>query len=304
MTHTVLFVDDEQNVLNALARVVEDEPYTALFANSGAEAQAMFGTHDISVVVSDMRMPEQDGITVLRAARKALPDAVPIILSGYADIESIMQAINEGQVWRYITKPWEDNDLLLAIRNALDYFDQGRERKRLLLELKQKNEELNQMNELLEQKVAARTHELNARTEILNMILEDEPLEKILTQALDVLKTVSGARCAAIHVPFLDRCFAQSFDSKMCTITALGDKALATGTLQSNETIVAIPVSKGGTTLAAVVVTELENTTIETVAEQLARLNGLIGLALAHHKAAADAPKLLERLDELIEGME
>ena len=113
-TRTLLIVDDEDNVLNALRRVLRGEGYRVLLAHSGDEALELLGTNDIGVILSDQRMPGMTGTELLQRVRKMYPDIVRIILSGYSEASTITDAINKGAIYKYITKPW-DNDVLIAL---------------------------------------------------------------------------------------------------------------------------------------------------------------------------------------------
>ncbi len=156
----LLLVDDEPSVLSALRRLFRPQGYQVLLANSGAEALAMLDAQPVDLVVSDMRMPEMDGASVLEAVRSRHPAAVRMLLTGYADIDSTMAAINRGEIHRYIAKPWEDADLLLVVRDALTRRDLEQQNARLQALTRTQNDELLQLNQSLEARVAARTAEL------------------------------------------------------------------------------------------------------------------------------------------------
>lgn len=157
---TLLFVDDESNILASLRRLFRPLGYRILTAESGAQGLAIFDSETIDLVISDMRMPEMDGAQFLEQVRLKSPNTIRILLTGYADIASTIDAINKGQVYRYIAKPWEDNDICLTVRHALEQKMLAREKERLeALTLKQ-NEELKDLNANLEEKVKARTEEV------------------------------------------------------------------------------------------------------------------------------------------------
>lgn len=118
--NTLLLVDDEPNILNALTRVLRREGYNILSAESGEAALELLATHDVQVIVSDQRMPGMSGIELLSRARELYPDTRRIILSGYSDISTLTDAINRGAVWKYIAKPWEDEALRAEIRRAFE----------------------------------------------------------------------------------------------------------------------------------------------------------------------------------------
>jgi len=158
---TILFVDDEKNILKALRRLFMDEDYEILIANSGAEALEMIEDGACpQVIVSDQRMPEMTGTEFLIQSREKLPESIRIMLTGYSDINAAMDAVNLGGIYRYVLKPWNDDDLRLTIRDAFERFDLRRKNQWLTSELSEKNKVLEELNESLEQKVEERTKEV------------------------------------------------------------------------------------------------------------------------------------------------
>lgn len=156
----LLFVDDEPSVLNALRRLFRSGGYEVLLAPGGREALDLLATRPVDLVVSDMRMPGMDGAALLEAVRQRHPATVRILLTGYADIGATIAAINRGEIHRYIAKPWVDEDLLLAVRDALSRRALQLQHDRLLALTQSQNLELQAMNGQLEQRVAQRTAEL------------------------------------------------------------------------------------------------------------------------------------------------
>ena len=115
---TLLIVDDEPSILNALTRLLRREGYEILTANSPLKALELLASHNVQVVVSDHRMPELSGIEFLSRVRKLYPDTVRIILTGFTDFDSVADSINRGAVYKFLTKPWDDDHLREAIREA------------------------------------------------------------------------------------------------------------------------------------------------------------------------------------------
>lgn len=158
---TLLFVDDETNILSSLKRLFRPLGYRVLTAQSGDEALALCRDQSVDLIVSDMRMPQMSGAQLLEKIHRDWPDMVRILLTGYSDMGSTIEAINKGRIYRYIAKPWDDGDILLTVKQALEQRDLLREKNRLeTLTLKQ-NEILKALNSSLEEKVAERTQELN-----------------------------------------------------------------------------------------------------------------------------------------------
>lgn len=121
---TVLFVDDEVRLLRALERGLVREPYDKLFAESGEQALALLAEHEVHVIVTDMRMPEMSGLDLLRIVKQRYPHIVRIVLSGYTQVTTLLTAINQGEIYRFITKPWNmENDFKPSIQQALEHHD-------------------------------------------------------------------------------------------------------------------------------------------------------------------------------------
>lgn len=164
---TILFVDDETNILSSLKRLFRPLGYRLFTAESGAQGLEIMERENIDLVISDMRMPEMNGAQFLEKARDRWPDTIRILLTGYADIGSTIDAINKGQIYRYISKPWEDNDIAIAVRQALERRALEGENGRLETLTRAQNEELKALNAVLEDmnanlelKVQSRTEEL------------------------------------------------------------------------------------------------------------------------------------------------
>ncbi|MBW7991637.1 MAG: response regulator [Planctomycetes bacterium] len=130
---TVLFVDDEENILSSLKRGLKGEPYETFFAISGKEALEILQQNQVHVIVTDMRMPEMDGLEFLMTVKEEYPHIIRMVLSGYADIDSLLGSINQGEIFRFIPKPWKTNEVLKGIiRQSIDYYDLHSEREMLM----------------------------------------------------------------------------------------------------------------------------------------------------------------------------
>lgn len=166
---TLLLVDDEANILNSLRRLLRKESWTLLTAESGEQALELAGKYSLDMVISDARMPGMDGATLLAEIQSSQPDCIRILLTGYADISTTVRAINEGRIYRYISKPWDDVELLMTLRQGLAFRMSERERKRLEKLTQLQNQELLELNETLENKVKARTAELEQTADMLDL---------------------------------------------------------------------------------------------------------------------------------------
>jgi len=154
-TRTVLFVDDEREILSSLKRILRSEPYESFFAQSGEEALHLLERESVHIVVSDLGMPEMDGLELLKQVEQKYPDIIRLVLSAHATTNSILDAINSGNVYRYIIKPWDNMELKLTVRQAIDVFKIQEERRSLLRQLQEHNR-------LLEKRVEERTRQLLA----------------------------------------------------------------------------------------------------------------------------------------------
>lgn len=158
----ILCVDDERNVLRSLERIFLDDDYEIVTAGSGDEGLEIMSEagDSFQVVVSDYRMPVMNGVEFLKAVYERWPDTVRIVLSGYADAGAIVAAINEGHIYKFIPKPWNDEELRVTIQNCLErYF--------LLKKNRELFDELARTNQALEQKVLERTEALELRNKAL-----------------------------------------------------------------------------------------------------------------------------------------
>jgi response regulator RpfG family c-di-GMP phosphodiesterase len=162
---TVLCVDDEANILSALRRLFRPAGYRVLLAESGAAGLAVLEQETVDLVISDMRMPEMNGAQFLAQVRQRWPDTMRLLLTGYSDIQSIQDAINGGEIYRYITKPWEDGDMLLLVRHALERRQLEQDKLRLEALTQRQNAELKVLNQSLEAKVEERTRQLRTEHE-------------------------------------------------------------------------------------------------------------------------------------------
>ncbi len=167
----VLIVDDEENILRALKRLLVNEDIDVIVTNSGEKGlEILKNTDNIGVIISDQRMPGLTGVDFLERARMIAPDTIRIILTGYADINAAIDAINRGGAFRYITKPWKDEELVHIIKEALRHYNLIIENKRLNKIIKQQNEELKKWNSQLEYFVQEQTLEIQKKNEELKKL--------------------------------------------------------------------------------------------------------------------------------------
>lgn len=176
----VLCVDDEPSILSALRRLFRPQGWVVSVAECGQAGLDLLSVQPFDLVISDMRMPVMDGVQFLEQVRQRWPDTMRLLLTGYADIGAVMGAINRGEIYRYIAKPWDDNDIVLVVRGALEHRAMLLEQRRLQALVMRQNDELKQLNADLEGQVRARTTDLS------------NTLDRLKTTWVTTIKVFSG----------------------------------------------------------------------------------------------------------------
>lgn len=159
-SNTLLIVDDEEYILQTLETILEDGGYNLLLANSGNEGLEIIKRADVQMIISDHRMQGMDGLKFLSETKKILPDAIRIMLTGYADVDTAIKAINECEVYRLIIKPWNNIELLNTVKQGVEYYNLQKELERLNRLIQSQNKELKEWNFKLEQKVTDKTRKI------------------------------------------------------------------------------------------------------------------------------------------------
>jgi len=166
----VLVVDDEPDILSMFRYSYGDE-FEVLTAESGARALDMLAVSDAAVIVADQRMPAMSGTDFLARSMDIRPDAVRIVLTGYTDNEALVQAVNRSRIYRYITKPWEDEELRLTLQRAIEVYHLARENARLLAELQSANAKLAAQNAYLREAGEGARHEIVGESAAIGEVL-------------------------------------------------------------------------------------------------------------------------------------
>jgi response regulator RpfG family c-di-GMP phosphodiesterase len=169
-----------------------DEPYDLVCASSGKSALELLKEQDFAVIVSDQRMPEMSGAEFLGLAKEIQPDAVRIVLTGYADVNAAINAINTGGAYRYITKPWNDNDLILVVRDASETYRLRSENKYLNDLTRRQNEELKKWNTQLEEMVQEQTLDIQNKNKELEKL--NEQLQKNFRKSIETFSNLLEMR--------------------------------------------------------------------------------------------------------------
>ena len=149
--YRIMVVDDEPNILSAMRRMMKKQKdWEVEFFESAKEAITRAGTASFDLFLSDFRMPEMDGVQFLKETKKTHPNAMRLILSGYTDYEGLLQAINEAEIYRFMSKPWQDHDLFATVNQALAQRDMLLENQRLANQVREQQLELENRKSALE----------------------------------------------------------------------------------------------------------------------------------------------------------
>jgi response regulator RpfG family c-di-GMP phosphodiesterase len=160
--YIIMIVDDEEPNLKTLKGLLQRAGYETLTAASGAEGLEILESskEPISLIISDQRMPEMTGAAFLEQAKKKAPDAIRFLLSDDSDMDALIEAVNKGEIHRYLSKPWEEEGFLAQVKQGLSLYELAAENKHLVDVIRKKNEKLQSLNKKLEQEVVNRTRML------------------------------------------------------------------------------------------------------------------------------------------------
>ncbi len=177
--YNVLCVDDEKNVLRALQRSFRKEDFNVYAATKGKDGLDILKNFSVQLILADFRMPEMNGVQFLKQAKQLQPDAIRILLSGYASIDMVTKAVNEGGIYKLITKPWNESELKLEVNLALSHWKLVQRNRKLNRRVEEQVLELKSMNRQLEDIVDERTREIlikNQALELSHQILDNLPI--------------------------------------------------------------------------------------------------------------------------------
>jgi response regulator RpfG family c-di-GMP phosphodiesterase len=192
MKRAILCVDDEKNLLTSLKRLLRKEDYKVHAAESGPEGLELLMEHPVQVVLTDQRMPGMTGVEFLQKVKDMYPDTIRVVLSGYADAYMIVESINEGEVYRFLGKPWNDDELKAVIRQCFEHYDILKQNVELIERTRVQNEQLHTLNENLEQMVEERTMSLKLSQDV----LENLPIPVVGVSQEGIIVLINeAARC-------------------------------------------------------------------------------------------------------------
>ncbi|WP_378954894.1 response regulator [Pelosinus sp. sgz500959] len=176
---TVLFVDDELNILSSIRRAVIDEDYTAYFANSGAEALKIMEKNEISVIVTDMKMPGMDGLQLLKIVKEKYPKTVKIVLSGYTQLSQVLATVNQADIFNFIAKPWDmESELKYVINRAIEHYQLKKNEIQLQINLEKRNTAYQNVLKKMEASSMLRAKQIQHIKKISSLLLESIEMKK------------------------------------------------------------------------------------------------------------------------------
>lgn len=165
-----MLVDDEENILRSLTRLFRSAGCRILTANSGQEGLDLLQKHDVGVIISDQRMPVMSGVEFLSIVKDVHPETIRIVLSGYTELDSVTDAINRGAIYKFLTKPWDDNLLRENLEEAFLRYEMARENGILTRDLALSNERLANANRELDAYATLNYHALQISQEVLEVL--------------------------------------------------------------------------------------------------------------------------------------
>lgn len=186
--HGLLIVDDEKEILRSLTLTFEDD-YEVFTAPSGSEALDILGKQDIAVVIADQRMPEMTGVEFLQKVIEINPYIIRIILTGYTDTAALVQAINKGHIYQYITKPWERHELKIVVKRAVENYELVIKNQQLVKDLKIANKRLQNENTFLKKEVVKNLQFSDIICQSLIMKELMEVINKVINNSISILLT-------------------------------------------------------------------------------------------------------------------
>lgn len=236
---TMLCVDDEVNILKSLRRLMRNEPYRVLTANSGAEGLEILKTTPVQLIVSDQRMPELNGTEFLKQAKELYPDTIRVVLSGYADVAAILEAINEGSIYRFLTKPWNDEEIKVAIRQCFEHYTLLEDHRNMAKKLEQQNTHLLELTENLQKALNAHSSSLQFTHEILQSLpvpiigVDCEGIVTMVNSAVsdyfpELDQVHMGMHCHEVFPGELARIFAEALNGADAELKVNTEKAVVT----------------------------------------------------------------------------
>ncbi len=292
---TVLFVDDEEKYRVAFSELMQRKGIAHVVAEDGVQALEVLSKKTlIQVVVADIHMPKMGGVELLEQVAEHYPHTIRIALSAHANKQEVKEALNRGRIWRYLEKPWQPGLLFVFIKNAYELYVERAERLALVQELQQKSDALETLNRELEQTVAKRTWQLEQRTRILDLVVRNGSVERVLSEVAIVLMESASLASLSIESPHLDTLFTHDEPERVA-----GSFVLNVPLYKDAEKLGMIRA-----TLAADIAPGAIPQEEERAEKNISYFAGLVSMSLAQAQLLADIPGLITDLDVLIGQIE
>ncbi|MFB0911877.1 MAG: response regulator [Glaciecola sp.] len=208
----VLLIDDEVNILRTMKRIFHGKPFKLILADSAQKAFEFMQTTTVHVVVSDIKMPGMSGAEFLAKVAEDFPQTYRIVLSGFADLESTLEVINNGKIHRFLQKPWDNQELINAVEHGIMQYRLTSENTRLLKLTAQQNKQLSAANESLEAKVEQRTKQL--RSALVVSERSTSAVKKVVYNLVSINPNISGAFAQSVSKIAVDVAQKMSLDKK------------------------------------------------------------------------------------------
>jgi signal transduction histidine kinase len=215
--HRFLVVDDEPDMLDSIRRLFRRD-YDLFMALSTDEAYTILENEEIHIVMSDQRMPELSGVEFLTEVKRRYPAAVRMLFTGYGDVNAVIDSINQGNVYRYIHKPFDPAELRVVVRQAAERYDMLAERERMLTELAKQNEQLRSLDRMKNAFIEVVNHELNTPTAIILGYASLLQRDTLLNDSVTRLKAVGGIKSSGMRLKSISEKIAKMMASESLSL--------------------------------------------------------------------------------------
>jgi len=279
MEHKVLFVDDEKDILELFRKSFLKEQFEILTADNEKDGLELISKNEISVVIADVRLSEMKGVDFLEKVKLVNSDIVTMVLSNYSEIEEILHAINEGHVWRYLGKPWENDALSIDIRNAIEYYENRIE---------------------MEVIIHKRTVVIQIMNQILEITLKYVDSRTTLRKSCKLIVKLDSLKNVFIYPDFLQEYIANHGDPIADHIDNVCKKALAAETTVMESTVVAHPLIADNELLGVLIFEFKDKAGVSDANLFIEEFSNILTLIILEFKNLSESDCVLESIDRVM----
>lgn len=303
---TTLFVDDDEHLIASFKRNIHSKEITILTARNGVEALSLLQNNRVQVLITDIRMPQMDGIELISKVADAYPDIIRIAISGEANMEDIKQLINRGHIWQYLEKPFSMGYIFVILKNAYTLYLERQERRELILKLDRKTKELEDLNNTLEVLVSERTKQLTQRTNILHMIVNGAPLETICNETARAICQKVKVDNVIIHSPHLSIPFSLAPIPLPDTIDNSVKQVITSQKEYIDDFYISLPLLQNSETIGVITVHTTDHTLVKNtqIRDTIAFFSPLLTMSLSHRQMLTNLPDLMDNIDHFLGSLE